>query len=101
MASSFKPPEQVGFVGLGNMGAPMARRLAQAGFRLMVADTSAAAIETFARSSLCERAPDLATLGAQCRVVITMLPDGNVVRQVVMGEGGIAGGLAADSVVID
>lgn len=101
MGSKFAPPERIGFVGLGNMGAPMARRLAEAGFRLVVADAQPAAIERFANSVACERAPSLAEMGRTCRVVITMLPEGSVVKQVLIGEGGIASTLAKGSVAID
>jgi 3-hydroxyisobutyrate dehydrogenase len=101
MASSIAPPERVGFIGLGNMGAPMARRAADAGFRLVVADASAAAVERLASTVSIERPPDLAGLGAACRVVITMLPDGKTVRQVLLDQGGVVSGLRAGSVVID
>ncbi|HEY8510046.1 MAG TPA: NAD(P)-binding domain-containing protein, partial [Steroidobacteraceae bacterium] len=74
MGSKFAPPERIGFVGLGNMGAPMARRLAEAGFTLVVADALPAAVERFASTVTCERAPSLAEMGKTCRVVITMLP---------------------------
>jgi 3-hydroxyisobutyrate dehydrogenase len=100
MNDSFSPPERLGFVGLGNMGAPMALRLARAGFRLVVADAVPAAVARFAAQAPCEQPARLEELGG-CRAVITMLPDGDAVRQVLLGEGGIAAGLAAGSVVID
>jgi glyoxylase-like metal-dependent hydrolase (beta-lactamase superfamily II) len=40
-----EPPQRIGFVGLGQMGAPMARNLARAGFKLAVTDTNAAAVK--------------------------------------------------------
>jgi 3-hydroxyisobutyrate dehydrogenase len=100
-AAVFAPPERVGFVGLGNMGAPMALRLVNAGYRLMVADASPAAVERFAASVACERADSLQSLGASCRVVITMLPDGKIVREVLLGANGLAPSLAPASVIID
>jgi 3-hydroxyisobutyrate dehydrogenase len=101
MTNEFKPPERIGFVGLGNMGAPMARHLAASGFEVVVADSSAAAVDRFAADVACQRAASLADLGRSCRLVITMLPDGKAVRQVLLGPLGVAAGLAPDSVVLD
>jgi 3-hydroxyisobutyrate dehydrogenase len=101
MANSFTPPASVGFVGLGNMGAPMARRLAAAGYSLVVTDANPAAVSALAADTRCQAATDLASLGAACRAVITMLPDGNIVRDVVLGKNGIAAGMEAGAVVID
>jgi len=101
MTNQYKPPEPVGFVGLGNMGVPMASLLAGAGYKLVVADTNPEALERFVARVDCDQAGTLRDLGAQCRVVITMLPDGRAVRQVLMDEEGIAGALQPDSVVID
>src|SRR5579872_104389 len=101
MPESFSPPEPVGFIGLGNMGGPMAMRLARAGYRLIVADASTEAVERFTSEARSEPAKSLRELGASCRVVVTMLPDGNVVCQVLLGPEGVAAGLAAECVVID
>jgi 3-hydroxyisobutyrate dehydrogenase len=101
MQDEFLPPQRLGFVGLGNMGAPMARQLAAAGFQVLAADANPAALERFCTAVPCERAASLADLGRACRLVITMLPDGAAVRQVLLGEAGVAAGLAAGSVVLD
>jgi 3-hydroxyisobutyrate dehydrogenase len=101
MANEFAPPETIGFVGLGNMGAPMSRRLAGAGYRLIVADAVPAAVEKFRAGTKADVAASLKDLGAACRLVITMLPDGKIVRSVLMGEGGIAAGLTPGAIVID
>jgi len=101
MANELAPPETIGFVGLGNMGAPMARRLAGAGYRLIVADAVPAAVEKFRSGTKADTASSLKELGAACRVVITMLPDGRIVRSVLMAEGGIAAGLTRGAIVID
>jgi 3-hydroxyisobutyrate dehydrogenase len=101
MANEFAPPETIGFVGLGNMGAPMARRLAGAGYRLIVADAVPAAVEKFRAGTKADVAASLKDLGAACRLVITMLPDGKIVRSVLMGESGIAAGLTPGAIVID
>jgi len=101
MASNIRPPERIGFVGLGNMGAPMARRLAAAGYPLAVADANPEAVARFTAETACERPADLKALGAACRAVITMLPDGHTVRKVLLDANGIAAGLRPGSFVID
>jgi 3-hydroxyisobutyrate dehydrogenase len=101
--SPFVPPERVGFVGLGNMGAPMGRRLIGAGYKLVVADALPASADKFVAEATgsAERSTSPETLGKACRVVITMLPDGKVVREVLLGANGIARHLAAGSIVVD
>src|SRR5271170_2751768 len=101
MQDEFKPPERIGFIGLGNMGAPMARHLAAAGYEMVAADSSPVALERFSTSVGCGRAASLVDLGRSCRLVITMLPDGNAVRQVLLGPSGVAAGLAPGSVILD
>jgi 3-hydroxyisobutyrate dehydrogenase len=101
MHDEFVPPQRIGFVGLGNMGAPMARNLAAAGFEVVAADSSTAALERFCETVRCERAVSLSDLGRTCPLVITMLPDGKAVRQVLLGPAGVAAGLAPNAVVLD
>ncbi len=101
MSEPFLPPEHLGLIGLGNMGGPMGLRLARAGYRLIIADTSEEAITRFLSEARGERAASLRELGAACRILITMLPDGNAVRKVLLGPAGVAAGLGAGSVVID
>jgi 3-hydroxyisobutyrate dehydrogenase len=99
VSEAFAPPERVGFVGLGQMGAPMARGLARAGFRLALLDARPGAAAALGLEA--ELPADAAALGAACRVAVTMLPDGNAVREVVLGARGLAAGLARGSVIID
>jgi len=101
MPNQFAPPERVGFVGLGNMGAPMAAHLVTAGYSLVVADANAAALDRFRDRLRCERMSSLQEMGKSCPLVITMLPDGSAVQQVLLGTQGIASALAPGSVVID
>ena len=100
-----KQNETIGFVGLGNMGAPMARCLAKAVYGVMLHDLNRAAVEVLAEEEGRLRiAEDTATLGHSCGVVITMLPDSQAVRQAVLGDGdhsGFAGALAQGALVID
>lgn len=105
MTAAFLPPERIGFIGLGNMGAPMARRLVAAGYKLVVADALAATVDKFvaepANAGAVEPSAGPEAIAKACRVIITMLPDGKVVREVLLGANGLARHLAADSVVID
>jgi len=90
----------IGFIGLGLMGKPMAKRLLMAGHRLVVYNRHQ------------NRAEDLAKLGAQLapgprevaersEVVITMLPDSSDVKEVILGQQGVAEGMKRGSVVVD
>lgn len=78
---------RVGFIGLGNMGRPMALNLAKAGHELVLYDSSAEALAPFAPLDNCWPAAGLADLAA-CDAVITMLPTGAVVRAVLTEEEG-------------
>ena len=94
--------ERIGFIGLGNMGAPMAHRLAAAGYRLFTYDKSNERIQAFhERHPECRSPADLPALGRACDLVITILPDGDIVRDVLLGESGVATGLSPDTLVID
>jgi len=77
----------IGFIGLGNMGRPMAARLAAAGFNLTVFDLNARALKTFCRQYHARPAADAGDAGRSKQAVITMLPDGDTVRRVVLEEG--------------
>src|SRR5690606_16633983 len=69
---------RIGFVGLGVMGAPMARNLASAGYHLCVFDADPARAQALAQERI-EAASDLGELAACSDIVITMLPNGEVV----------------------
>jgi 3-hydroxyisobutyrate dehydrogenase len=79
-------PAKIGFIGLGNMGQPMAARLLEAGFALTVLDADEKTQQAFVSQYGGTPASSLSELGATCDVVITMLPDGHAVRRVVLGE---------------
>jgi 3-hydroxyisobutyrate dehydrogenase len=92
---------RVGFVGLGNMGWPMAHNLAAAGFPLTVRDLDGEREKRFVAEHGCATGASAGDF-AGCSVVVTMLPDGKSVREAVLGwDGGIAALLAPRSVVLD
>lgn len=90
----------VAFIGLGMMGRPMAARLAAAGFDVRGADPVPEAREALVDAG--GRAFATAQEAAEgASVVITMLPDGKVVRDVLLGSGGAAHVLAPGALVVD
>ncbi len=93
MAGDLTAPAEIGFIGIGAMGAPMARNLIAAGYRLHVFDAAPGAAAKFAEETGCAAPESLAALGAAADAVITMLPNGDIVRQVLLE--------AADNVLAD
>lgn len=91
----------IGFIGLGNMGAPMARCVAGAGHRLHVYDVVPEAVARFAETADCERPLTPRAVGAASDIVITMLPEGKHVRQALLGDNGVVEGLRAGSILVD
>jgi 3-hydroxyisobutyrate dehydrogenase len=91
----------VGFIGLGNMGWPMARNLRQAGHPVVVHDADAPRAARFVEEfgGLAAGTPEDF---AEAAVVVTMLPDGRAVAQAILEwQGGVAAALAPGSVVVD
>lgn len=95
------PPATVGFIGLGNMGFPMAGHLAAAGYRLVVSDLNADAVARCCREHGATAATSLRALGEQSDLVITMLPEGRIVRQVLMVQDGVVSGLRPGALLVD
>lgn len=94
--------QQVGFVGIGNMGAPMVRNLAKAEIPVLAYDLNPTALEAVTRdTNRVTAASSLAGVGEACSVVITMLPTGADVREAVLGEGGIASRMKKDGIILD
>jgi 3-hydroxyisobutyrate dehydrogenase len=91
---------KIGFIGVGNMGGPMARNLLKAGHELKAFDLSKAAVDLVvaagatAASTAQEAARDV-------EIVVTMLPAGQHVRSVYTGEDGILSAAATGTLFID
>lgn len=91
----------VGFVGLGQQGAPMAANLVAAGYHLVVRDLDPERERRFAeRHGAVACDGDVAKL-APVEVLITMLPNGLAVRDALLGEDGIAAHLRPGTIVVD
>jgi 2-hydroxy-3-oxopropionate reductase len=89
----------IGFIGLGIMGQPMALNLIKGGHRLMLSSRSGVPKELVeAGGTACPTAADVAR---SSEVVITMVPDTPDVQQVLFGEAGVAEGLTPGKTVVD
>jgi 2-hydroxy-3-oxopropionate reductase len=91
-------PQNIGFIGLGIMGAPMAGHLIAAGHRLFVHTHGKVPAEIAGRATVCASNTEVAQ---RADVVITMVPDTPDVAAVLFGEGGVAAGLSAGKTVVD
>lgn len=92
----------VGYIGLGNAGYSMASNLPKAGYTLIVHDADFSK----AQKAASEWPNTTSSNGdpsafANCEVIITMLPQGKIVREVLLGEKGIAASLKPGTIVVD
>ena len=90
----------IGFIGLGNMGAPMAANLLTAGHQVIGYDIVAGACAALAQKGgrAAASAPEAAAAG---EIVITMLPAGPQVRQVYLGPDGVIARARRGALLID
>jgi 3-hydroxyisobutyrate dehydrogenase len=95
------PIKTIAFIGLGNMGTPMAAHLAAKGFALALFDRRPEAVRTFAAAHGGRVTATLSEAARGADAAITMLPDDKAVRAVVLGADGLAAALAPGCVVID
>lgn len=92
--------KQVGFIGLGIMGKPMARNLLKAGYPLTVYDIIAENCDDAAELGA-RVAGSPAEVAADSEVIVTMLPNSPHVRAVLTGESGVLEAAAPDTLVVD
>lgn len=90
---------RIGFVGLGNMGLPMACNLIRAGHEVHGFDLDARQVAALVAAGG-KRAADLADI-AGAGILITMLPEGRHVRAVFLGEEGLVARAAPGTLLID
>ncbi|TBW33532.1 3-hydroxyisobutyrate dehydrogenase [Azotobacter chroococcum] len=96
----------IGFLGLGNMGAPMARNLLKAGHRLSVFDLSEAAVAGLVEAGATAAASPAALARTDVELIVSMLPAAAQVKGVYLGADGLLaqvrpGVLLIDSSTID
>ena len=90
----------VGFVGLGIMGRPMLKNLLKAGHTVIAYGRNAEKLDAVVKDGA-QRGASNSDVGARTPVVITMLPDGPEVEEVVLGANGILASSRPGSVIID
>lgn len=90
----------IAFLGLGQMGSPMASNLLRKGHSLRVFDLNQQAVNALVeKGAVAATTPANATRDAE--FIITMLPNGDIVRDVLFGEAGVCETLSANALVID
>jgi 3-hydroxyisobutyrate dehydrogenase-like beta-hydroxyacid dehydrogenase len=90
----------VGFVGLGNMGLPMAQNVLKAGYALHIFNRTAAKAEGLLAQGA-TWAPSPQVLAARTGLVLSMVTDDDALHAVALGEHGILAGLPPQGVHID
>jgi 3-hydroxyisobutyrate dehydrogenase len=91
---------RIGFIGLGNMGLPMAQNLLKAGHQVEGVDVNPASVEKLKVSG--GTGVETAKIAAaRADVVITMLPSGKEVREIYLGVGGIVENANPGTLLID
>jgi len=90
----------IGFIGLGNMGGPMAQNLVTKGHEVKVFDLSDEAVNTLVDAGAA-RADSAGEAARDVQVVVSMLPAGKHVKAVYMGEGGVLENAAPGTLLID
>lgn len=94
------PETSLGFLGLGVMGGPMARNVIKAGYPVTGFDVDPKRMEPFVKAGG-KAAASAAEVGRASEIVLLSLPTGDVVREVVMGEGGLAAVMKPGSAIVD
>jgi len=89
---------RAGFIGLGSQGAPMARRIAEAGFPLTLWARRPATLEPFAGTAA-KTASTPAELAASSDVIGLCVRDDDDISQVTAGEDGVLAGVAPGSII--
>ena len=91
---------KIGFIGLGIMGKPMVRHILKAGYReVLVWNRSSKSMEEVVADGAIASTPR--EIGETCDVVITMLPNSPQVKEVMLGETGVAAYMKPGAVFID
>ncbi|KAB8133580.1 2-hydroxy-3-oxopropionate reductase [Gracilibacillus oryzae] len=92
--------KRIGFIGLGIMGKPMARNVIKNNYDLVVYNRSQASVQELAKEGA-EAAASPKEVAEKADVVITMLPNGPDVQEVLFGDNGAIHGLSHGKILID
>jgi 2-hydroxy-3-oxopropionate reductase len=90
----------IGFIGLGIMGKPMARNLVKAGHKLIVYDLLAAPVTELVQAGAMAGS-SAKEVAAHSELIITMLPNSPHVKEAVLGRNGVIEGAKPGSVLVD
>jgi 2-hydroxy-3-oxopropionate reductase len=99
MTPAAKPPGTIGFVGLGQMGQPMARRLLDAGYSVAVHDVARARSRSLGQLGAAEQ-PSAADVARFADVIFVMVPARHV-SEALVGKRGLLRGIRLGAVVIE
>ena len=93
--------EKIAFIGVGNMGNPMAVNLLKAGNKIKVFDVSKQMLEKAREKNLetVDRIEDL--ISEEISTVITMLPEGKHSKEIYLGDNGIINKVSKNCILID
>ncbi len=91
---------KVGFIGLGVMGGRMAKNIIKGGFELKVYDVVESSVKEFIELGV-KVGTSPADVASECEVIMTSLPNSNIVYSVVTGENGILQGAKPSSIIVD
>jgi 2-hydroxy-3-oxopropionate reductase len=89
----------IGFIGIGIMGRPMAKNLIKAGYALTVYDKFAPTDDLVALGAVAAKSNK--DVAAQSDIIITMLPNSPHVKEAVMGENGVLEGARSGAILVD
>jgi 2-hydroxy-3-oxopropionate reductase len=90
----------IGFIGLGIMGKPMAKNLLKAGYSLVVYDVVAAPVAELVKAGA-TAGTSPKDVASKSGIIITMLPNSPHVKTAVLGENGVIEGAKHGSIVVD
>ena len=91
---------RIGFIGLGNMGLPMAQNLIKAGHKLVIYDIVPKPVEELKQAGA-EVGASPSDVASKANIIITMLPNSPHVKQAVLGGKGIIEGAKPGALVVD
>jgi len=92
--------KNIGFIGLGIMGKPMAKNLLKAGYTLVVYDINAEPVNELVKAGA-QEGKSSQDVASHSEVIITMLPNSPEVKAAVLGEKGVIDGAKPGMIVVD
>ena len=97
------PPSMktIGYIGLGNAGFSMSSNLPKNGYHLVVHDQDQGKVQRAVSEWQNTTAGSSPSAFTDCSVIITMLPHGGIVRDVLFGSNGIASALKPETIIVD